>query len=240
MKKLIVIFLLVAGNQLFAQPWKTIKGDGHIKKETRSVAGFSSLSSHGPINVKIQQGQSDQIEVEADENLLPYIETKVEDGKLVVQTKKNVNLKTTSKMVVYVSMTTIKSLQLSGSGDIETTGNFEGAERSQILLSGSGNIHFSSGAFKDVDFAVSGSGNIMAKGGSANGVSVSISGSGNIYVSDITAQNVEVKISGSGNTKVSADKSLTAKISGSGNVFYKGTATNISSKVAGSGKLIKI
>jgi hypothetical protein len=39
---------------------------------------------------------------------------------------------------------------------------------------------------------------------------------------------------------VSADKSLTAKISGSGNVFYKGTATNISSKVAGSGKLIKI
>jgi hypothetical protein len=240
MKKLIVIFLLLAGSQLFAQSWKTIKGDGNLTKETRAVAGFSSLSSHGPVNVKIEKGQSNQIEIEADENILPYIETKVENGKLIIQTKKNVNLKTTSKMVVHVSMTTIKSLQLSGSGNIETTGNFNGGERSQIMLSGSGNINFSSGAFKDVDFAISGSGNIVAKGGSADNVSVSVSGSGNIYVSDIAAKNVEVKISGSGNVKVLADKSLTAKISGSGNVFYKGSAKNISSKVAGSGKLIKI
>ncbi len=240
MKKLIIIFLLLTGSQLFAQSWKVVKGNGHLKKETRSAADFTSLVSRGPINVKIEKGQSNQIEVEADENILPYIETKVENGKLTIQSKKNVNLKTHSKMIVYVSMTTIQSLQLSGSGNIETTGNFNGDDRAQIQLSGSGNIHLSSGSFKDVDFAISGGGNIVAKGGTANQVSVSISGSGNIYISDIAAENVEVKISGSGNTKVSADKSLSAKISGSGNVFYKGSAKDISSKVAGSGKLIKI
>ncbi len=37
MKKLLILILLFAGTQLFAQPWKTIKGDGNEKKETRQV-----------------------------------------------------------------------------------------------------------------------------------------------------------------------------------------------------------
>ena len=240
MKKLIAIILIMSGSQLFAQPWKTIKGNGNLKKETRTVNEFSSISSHGPLDVKMVPGHSNKIEVEADENLMPYIETNVENGKLIIQTKKNTNIKSSSKMIVYVSIDKIKSLQLSGSGNIEGNGNLTGDASTEILLSGSGNIHLTSGSFNEVNFSISGSGNIVVKGGSANNVSVAVSGSGNISVSEIVAQNVEVKISGSGNVKVNADKSLNAKISGSGNVFYKGSAKNIESKVAGSGKIIKI
>ena len=240
MKKLLIIILMLSGTSLFAQPWKTIKGDGNIKKETRQVADFTSLSSHGPMDVKIVYGHSNNIEVEADENLLPYIETNVENGKLIIQTKKNVNVRSRSKMVVYVSMTKINSLQLSGSGNINGNGSFSAEGSTEIMLSGSGNIHLNSGSFKDLHFAVSGSGNIVVKGGTAGEVTAHISGSGNIDCSDVTAEDVEVKISGSGNARVNADKSLSADISGSGNVFYKGSATNISTKVAGSGKAIKI
>ena len=81
MKKLLILILMFAGSQLFAQPWKTIKGNGNLKKETRTVADFTSLSSHGPMDVKIVYGNSNSIQVEADENLLPYIETNVENGK---------------------------------------------------------------------------------------------------------------------------------------------------------------
>jgi hypothetical protein len=238
MKKLIAIFLLLASSQIYAQPWKSIKGDGHIKKETRTVSDFVSISSHGSLDVKITNGHSNKIEVEADENLLPYIETTVENGKLIIRTKKNSSLKSASKMVVYVSMDKINSLQLSGSGNIEVEGNLTADENSKIMLSGSGNIHLNSGSFKSVDIAVSGSGNITVNGGSANTVSASVSGSGNVYISGLAAENVEVKISGSGNAKINANTSIDAKISGSGNVFYKGGAKNISSKVAGSGKLI--
>ena len=240
MKKLLILFLLFASTQLFAQPWKTIKGDGNQKKETRQVGNFTSLSSHGPMNVKIMYGASNNIQVEADENLLPYIETTVQNGKLVIQPKKNINLRSRSKMIVYVSMTKINSLQLSGSGNIDGTGSFSADNKTEIMLSGSGNIHLNSGSYKDLSFHISGSGNIVVKGGSANSVSAHVSGSGNIDCSDITADDVDVKISGSGNARVNANKSLSADISGSGNVFYKGNATNISTKVAGSGKAIKI
>lgn len=240
MKKLLILILVFTGQQIFAQPWKTIKGDGNMKTETRTVTGFSSLSSHGAIDVNINYGNSNSIQIEADENLLPYIETSVENGKLIIQTRKNVNLRSPRKMVVSVSMTKINALQLSGSGNIEADGSFSSEEETKIMVSGSGNIHLASASFKTVNIAISGSGNIVLKGGTARSVLVSVSGSGNADCSDIAADNAEVKISGSGNAKVNINKSLSANISGSGNVYYKGSAKDISTRVMGSGKAIKI
>ena len=240
MKKLLILILVLTCSHVFAQPWKTVRGNGNLKTETRTVADFSSLSSHGPIDVKIAYGNSNTIEIEADENLLPLIKTNVEDGKLIIQPEKNMNLRSGSKMVVRVSMTKIKMLQLSGSGNIDGNGSFSADEKTQIVISGSGNINLSSATFEDLSLGISGSGNIIVKGGSSNSVSISVSGSGNVDCSDIVAKNVEVKISGSGNAKVNANKKLVANISGSGNVFYKGSAADVSTRVAGSGKAIKI
>ncbi len=240
MKKLFILLLMLMSVNLFAQPWKSIRGDGNVKKETRQVENFTSLSSHGSIDVKINYGNSNSIQIEADENLLPYIETTVENGKLTIKTKDNVNLKSRSKMTMYVSMSKIDGLKLSGSGNIDGNGEFTGDNKTEIMLSGSGNIHLSSGSFKNLDFQISGSGNINLKGGSADEITASVSGSGNIDCINLSADNVNVNISGSGNARVNANKSLTANIMGSGNVFYKGSASNISTKVAGSGKAIKI
>src|ERR1700733_1954763 len=116
MKNLLIAIFSLIGITSFAQPWETIKGNGQIKKETRQVGDYTSLTSHGSMDVKISYGNSNSVEIEADENLLPYIETTVEKGKLSIRSKKNVNLKSTSKMIVRVSMTKVNSLQLSGSG----------------------------------------------------------------------------------------------------------------------------
>ncbi|HEU5364032.1 MAG TPA: head GIN domain-containing protein [Hanamia sp.] len=240
MKKLMISLFMLISVSAFSQPWQNITGNGNVKKETRQVSSFTSLSSHGAMDVQISYGNSNSIEVQADENLLPYIETTVEDGKLTIKSKKNVNLKSSSKIIVSVSMTKINGLQLSGSGNINATGNFTSDAKTKMMVSGSGNIKLNSGSFKDLDLALSGSGNIDLKKGTADNVTISISGSGNIDCSGITSDNVDAKISGSGNARVNANKSIDAKISGSGNVFYKGTATNITTKVVGSGKAIKI
>ena len=240
MKKLIVIILLLATSQLFAQPWKTIKGDGHIKKETRGIGDFSSISSRGSIEVKITQGHSDNIEVEADENLLPYIETKVENGKLTIGSKQHVNLKSRSKMVVYVSMTSINALDQHGSGNITGSGKFGNNGKTDVNVSGSGNIKLDFDSFGSVSLSVSGSGNIKLKGNTANNITATVSGSGNIDCINVKCDDADAKISGSGNIKVDVQKSIIASVSGSGNVFYKGDATNVVSKIAGSGKIIKI
>jgi Putative auto-transporter adhesin, head GIN domain len=240
MKKLLILVFALISIQSFAQKWETIKGNGEIKKETRELSNFTSLSSQGSMNVQIAYGNSNSIIIEADENLLPYIETSVENGKLSIKSKKNVNLKTSSKMNVYVSMTKINSLQLSGSGNINGDGAFSNDAKTDMAVSGSGNLTLNFDTFKDLDLSISGSGNIEMKGNRTNSISAHISGSGNIDCSNISSSDVDAKISGSGNVKVYASNSIDAKISGSGNVFYKGDAAKISSKVAGSGKVLKM
>ena len=242
-KLLIVLFALISLNS-FAQRWETIKGNGQIKKETREVSNYTSLASQGSMDVQISYGNSGSIIIEADENLLPYIETLVENGKLSIKTKKNVNLKSSSKMVVHVSMTKINSLQLSGSGNINGSGAFTNDGKTDIGVSGSGNLTLDFDSFKDLDLSVSGSGNIDLKSNAANSttnsINAKVSGSGNIDCSSISSKDVDAKLSGSGNIKVYANNSIDAKISGSGNVYYKGNAQNISSKVMGSGKVLKM
>lgn len=240
MKKLFIAFLILSSGSLFAQPWKSVRGDGNLKKETRQLADFTSLSSHGPVNVQIAYGNSNSITVEADANLLPYIETTVENGKLVIKPKDNINLKSEKKLTVYVSMTRINSLQQSGSGEMTGKGEFTNDGTSHLSVSGSGNIKLNQVKFNDIDLAVSGSGNIELQSGTAKDITASVSGSGNIDCSNVAVENANIRVSGSGHIKVNADKSIDASISGSGVVFYKGNATNVSTKVSGSGRAIKM
>lgn len=223
----------------FAQPWKAIKGNGNFKTETRQVATFSSLSSQGSIDVQVNFGTPGSITVQADENLLPYIETTVENGTLKIKSKDHVNLKSSAKIRVAVSMEKINDLRLGGSGNIDGSGNFTSDGKTAISVSGSGNIHLNGGSYGDMRLRVSGSGNISIKKATANNLDTEISGSGNINCSGLSSQNVTASISGSGNAHVNAEKSVDAKISGSGNVFYSGKPASVTSKTAGSGKLLK-
>ncbi len=240
MKKLLVVLFALTSLHTFAQRWETVKGNGEIKKESRSVSSFTSLDAEGPMDVQIAYGSPGTISIEADENLLPYIETSVAGNKLTIKSKKNVNFKTANKITVYVSMQEINSLQLSGSGDIKGTGAFTSDGKTDISLSGSGNLKLDFDSFKDLGLSLAGSGNMTLKGNATNSVDVKVSGSGNIDCMNVSSKDVDVKISGSGNVKVYANNSIDAKISGSGNVYYKGEAQNINSKVVGSGKVLKM
>lgn len=240
MKQLLIsLFALISINAA-AQPWDTVTGNGQVKKETRQVNAFTSLSSGGPMNVEIAYGNSNSISVEADENLLPYIETTVDNGKLTIKSSKNKNLKYRSNITVRVSMTKITGLQQSGSGSITGDGKFTNDGETEISLSGSGNLNLGFDSFGDLELSISGSGNMNLKGNSTNKLEAKISGSGNIDCLKVPVNNVDAKINGSGNVKVNAKNSIDAKIAGSGSVFYKGEATDIKSKVAGSGRVVKI
>lgn len=239
MKKLLLslfTFISICG---FAQ-LETITGNGNVKKETREVSGFTGVALSGNINVQLAYGNSNSITVEGDENLLPYIETKVEGGVLQVKRMNKIReFKTQNKLIVYVSLTKLTELKVSGSGNINGSGDFSNDGKTNISVSGSGNINVGINSFNETNIAISGSGNVTLKGKSTNNIDATISGSGSIDCSDVSCNDVFAHVSGSGNIKVYANKSIDARVSGSGNIYYKGSATNINLKSSGSGKIIK-
>lgn len=238
MKKLFFLLFALVAVRSYAQ-WETVTGNGNIKKETRQVTGFTGVSLSGSMNVQISYGSSNEITVEGDENILPYIETKVDDGVLQVKTKSRTGFKTKNKLMVYVSLTKITELRVSGSGNITGAGDFSNDGKTDISVSGSGNIDVGMNSFSETKISVSGSGNVTLKGKSTNNIEATISGSGNIDCINVQCNDVFAHVSGSGNVRVFANKSINARVSGSGNIYYKGAATNVSLKSSGSGKIIK-
>lgn len=239
MKKILLASLLFASLQSIAGGWETIEGNGNIKKETRTASGYTAVSSGGAFDVDISYGNSGSISIEADENLLPYIETVVEGNELKLRTKKGYNIKTKNKMKVTVSLTKLTALRVSGSGNVRGDGNFSNDGTTDISISGSGDIKLSFDRFAALEIKISGSGSMKLKGKETSKISATISGSGNIDAYDVSANEVTAKVSGSGNVNVTATKSIDAAISGSGNVNYKGSVADIKQKTSGSGKVRK-
>lgn len=213
-----------------------VNGSGNITKEERQVGEFDGVILRGSMDVYVQQGAAKAAVIEAEDNIIPYIELDNRGGVLTVNVRKGVNLRTHKGIKVYLTTTTINKAELSGSGDLALKGPFISKEKVDIDLSGSGNINGSVSG-PSVEVSISGSGNVQLKG-STKDVELHTSGSGNFDGGDLLSENADIKISGSGNAKVHASVKLETNISGSGDVRYKGSP-QINSRIHGSGSVRK-
>lgn len=211
-----------------------IKGNGIVTSETRFASPFTEVNSSGSFYVQITPGESWSITVNAESNLLPYIDTDISHGVLELTVRGVRHLTNTRPMEIYVTTPVLKAIRLSGSGDI-TSGLFAGEEFS-VLLSGSGNIKT---AFlsEEADLTLSGSGNIEVNGNTEKG-RLTISGSGKIMGYNLKVKDCTATISGSGDVYVYPLTKLHANIMGSGYVFYAGDP-QVSSYITGSGKVLR-
>lgn len=225
------ILLLVAATSCFEE--FNIRGNGVDATQTRAVTTFNRVKTSGDFDVQITKGDVTEVVLNAEENILPYIETSVSDGTLHIDIHGVKTVNNRLPMSVFITVPELLSAKQSGSGTI-TTGYFS-ADKMEFSISGSGSISTEVDA-KLIDASISGSGWILIKG-TAKQSNLSISGSGNIDSSGLTVDDCNAHISGSGNIQVNATQSLYAKISGSGNVFYAGNPFK-ESNVSGSGKVI--
>ncbi|MEJ2794924.1 head GIN domain-containing protein [Iodobacter sp. LRB] len=233
---------------------KTIQGSGKIEKQTRAIATFNALSSETTGRVEIIQGNIESVTIESDDNIIPAIETVVENGTLKIR-HKNIELNTKTLNIV-VRTKNINRLNLSGSGTVYSNALI--AKKFSINVGGSGKIQLEkldapdlsvniggSGAVAiqtlqndESDVSLGGSGSFKAAGNS-NKLSVSIGGSGHIDTAQLKAKEVSLSLAGSGQITVAAQNRLSASVAGSGNIQYYGDPqTHLS--MMGSGTLKRI
>ncbi len=188
-----------------------IQGSGKMKTESRKLGSFSTIDSRGSIDIDVSVGQAQTVAVTADDNLLSIVETKIENGNLVIRPTKSYNSK--KGILVRITVPALKTVSLSGSGDATVRG-----------ISGS--------AFA---LSVKGSGDAKLSG-STQKFEGSIAGSGDIDAISLNADTVEVSVKGSGDAAVCAIRSLQASVMGSGDVTYKGSP-KVQKSVLGSGSV---
>jgi hypothetical protein len=211
-----------------------IHGNGIAATEERSVTAFDKVKSAGDFEIHITKGDVSEVVIDADQNIIPYIETSVSGNTLLVDIPGWHNVINRLPMKVYITVPTLAGIKQSGSGNITT--DYFSCDKMDLYISGSGSISTAVDA-NSLDASISGSGWIKISG-AANQSNLSISGSGNIDSNKLLVNGCNANISGSGNMQVNAVKSIFAKISGSGNIYYSGNPI-IEINVSGSGKVIR-
>ncbi len=207
-----------------------IRGNGIAESESRLVSAFSSIASEGNFQIHIMPGDTYEVLVHAESNLLPFIQTDVNGHNLKIHVQGVQSLQNQLPIEVYVTVPFIEEIIQSGSGSI-TTAWFEG-EAFRFVVSGSGSIN-SSIETDLVEVILSGSGTMYLTGVGRD-ASLIISGSGRVDTWDFSVRNCDAKISGSGDVWIDVETYLKAVITGSGNVFYSGTPV-VETVVSGSG-----
>lgn len=216
-------------------PWG-IKGKGENITETRSVSGFDEIDLSIDADIYYTQDSVYKVEITAQQNILAVLETKVKNGTLSFDYKRNVWDHNTVKITIHSPK--LRDVELTGSGNF----NFQNAITAtdlEIDLSGSGEVYFPKLTAQKLDLSISGSGSVKIADGTVKNEDFEISGSGSIDVVGLAAENAELSISGSGDMKVNVTEVLDVTISGSGSVDYKGNP-RITKSISGIGKLNRI
>lgn len=191
----------------------TAQGSSETTSESRDVSGFEEVELRGIGNLSIQQGDSESLTVEAEEDVLPKIRTKVKDNRLIIGPKRNTSINTTEPINYELTVEDLSALEVSGSGDVEAEGI--STDELAVKIDGTGDVEIS---------------------GEVDSQDVDISGSGDYQAEDLKSQQAEVDVGGTGSAIVNVSDELDANVSGTGSVEYVGDPT-VDQDVSGTGEV---
>ena len=209
------VIVLTAG-LLVACSGKTVKGNGNVTTQQRSVAQFDHIQASGALTLMIVADKSPSVTVTTDDNLQSYVLTTVKNNTLDISSKKDYTLTPTKPITVTVDLKQLKSLTTAGVVNVNVSGidnnnfNVKSNGTSQLILTGS-----------------------------TEKTSITVAGASNVDARNLIASETNLDVSGTAKARVYASKKLTVKISGSGQVVYYGKPPIINQAVFGSGKIEK-
>ncbi len=213
---------------------KSVAGSGHPASVKRELAPFHELAINLAGTVEVVQGNSENVIIDADDNLLPLVETVVKFGTLSIRPVKGVGFAHGTKFRILLTVRSVDSLSLAGSIDL-TSARLQSPKLSSDIA-GAGSITIQDLQCDKVSVSIAGTGRFEVRG-AAKVMDVSIAGSGDVLTSHLSAQDVSVSISGSGNATVWARNSVSVSISGSGDVRYYGEGNLKGKSIVGSGRV---
>jgi hypothetical protein len=231
-----LLILFIFGS-FSAQRNEKINGNGNQVTLMRTTKDYDQIAISGFFDIELVEGKEGTLTLVGEQNILDHIITEVKGDKLTIKVKNGYNLNPTSwkrGVSITIPVESISALSLSGSGEIVGKKTLK-ANNFETAMSGSGDIIIALDV-NSLKASMSGSGD-MALSGKASDFVVSISGSGDVNAYDLIADNVDATVSGSANVKVTAIKEIIAKVSGSGDIDYRGNPEKIDTKVSGSGDI---
>ena len=190
-----------------------VVGSGVIVTENRPLTGFHAVEVHGAGAIDVRMSDHEAVDVETDDNMLPYLHTEVVDGRLVISLQSGMSFRDVT-LKVHVQAVQLDAVSGAGAADISVDG-----------LAGA-----------PLSLALQGSGDGRLQGTTAS-LTIDVDGSADVDAAGLIADAATVRVSCSGDVELHATTSLDASIQGSGDITYHGAPPTLVTDVAGSGDI---
>ncbi len=202
----------VSGRILNISIDRPVTGSGVPASEERNVAEFSGIDASGMFHVDITSGKEQSVRIEADDNILPRIQTEVRGGVLHLESEGRINMSTPVR--VTITMNDLESIDASGASRISAVNVKNGSLRIN-----------SSGASK------------ISVAGETTRLTVDVSGASNVDTAGLQAQDASVDASGASRVEVLAVNRLESDASGASRVVYSGSPANLIKRSSGASSI---
>ena len=202
------------------------------------LGSFYGIRSMDDVNVILIQDTVHYVRVEAGKNLIDGIETTIRNGFLVVTNNNKCNWARSYSfdVNVYVGFVDVDSLDHQGFGRVTNQGIVT-TDQLDIAILNNGDVDLDINTlFCTANIHLAGDLNLS---GDADWIEIWSSGVHWIRCSSLTTNYFRLVTKTTGNSLIYATDSINVTILGSGNVYYYGNPTTITSTITGSGLLIK-
>ena len=190
-----------------------VRGSGVRKTEKRDLASFTSIETSGAFEVEVNCQKPPSFEIEADDNLLPMVQTEVRGGVLHVSTTKGYS--SSGGIILRITVPDLESVKNTGAGKFRVSD------------------------LKNDSFEIqsTGAAQVVATGQSKS-VKIGSTGAGKIDAHNLRAETADVNVTGAASVDVYATDQLEVTVSGAGRVTYSGNP-KINKHVSGAGQVTK-
>lgn len=230
-----ILSLLLLSCQFDVNFGPGVKGNDHVVTENRNLNGnFNAIKVSRGLDVYLTQSDTQDISVEADENLHDIIITKIENNVLEIYADKNISY-AASKKVMLTFKNVSKITSTSGS-EIYSNNTIKVEDLELTSTSGSNmSLNIST---QTVNCKTS-SGSDMKLSGKTENLYAQASSGSDIDAANLNAVTSEVKASSGADITVNTSKELYAKASAGGDITYFGNPEKVNTSDGSSGTIHK-
>ncbi len=176
--------------------------------QDRTVEAFHAIEIAGTGTVHVTQGSATSVRVEAEPSVIEKVTTRVNDGRLVIDTPgatycglfSSLARRPRPEVDVHVSLPALDSLEISGAGEFLGAGPIR-TEDLLCVITGAGSIELSGTAVRQ---------------------RVRLEGTGNVRNFLLASSECSVDLSGMGECQINVSRELVANLSGMGSIVYAG------------------
>lgn len=180
--------------------------------QTRTVAPFNAISIQGPVDMVVEVGKPQSIQLKGDDKFLARLQTSVSNGTLMISYPKDEKNNGQKGNKILLSLPAMSAFHLEGAGAAQLN-NIKGPS---------------------VNISFKGAGRLLANG-NVEQLTLTAQGVGDVNTKDLLAKRANVNFEGIGAVKVHASERLDAVVEGMGSLNYYGHPKIVNKKVDGMG-----